>query len=366
MLYTAERKRGRRVISRLMVLAGLACLGAPSPSLAQDAARLAQARTPLKLDGVGSFYVGGRPVAQSPTEIGLYAGGSVIIDQMYVQYMLPAGPKKTPIVLVHGGVLSGKTYETTPDGRMGWYEYFTRKQHPTYVVDQVGRGRSGFDQAPYNRVRAREAPPASQGNIRRVATDIALVRFRVGSADGRPFPETQFPVEAAGELAKQTIPDLSDGSPSEELNVRALALLSQQLEGAVLVSHSQSGRFPLEAALRTPRTIRAVVSVEPPGCNATVYSDAQIAQLSRVPILIVFGDYLDAPQTMGIKWNEAYRDCMAFVARVRAANGNATLLHTPELGMRGNSHMLMQDRNNLQIADLILEWLDGHLPPAGR
>ncbi len=34
------------------------------------------------------------------------------------------------------------------------------------------------------------------------------------------------------------------------------------------------------------------------------------------------------------------------------------MLNPPERGIRGNSHMIMQDKNNLQIADLILQWID--------
>jgi hypothetical protein len=30
----------------------------------------------------------------------------------------------------------------------------------------------------------------------------------------------------------------------------------------------------------------------------------------------------------------------------------------PEHGMKGNSHMMMLDRNDLAIADVILGWLD--------
>ena len=34
------------------------------------------------------------------------------------------------------------------------------------------------------------------------------------------------------------------------------------------------------------------------------------------------------------------------------------MLAPPDRGIRGNSHMIMQDKNNLQIADLILKWID--------
>jgi hypothetical protein len=30
-------------------------------------------------------------------------------------------------------------------------------------------------------------------------------------------------------------------------------------------------------------------------------------------------------------------------------------------GVRGNSHMIMQDKNNLEIADLILRWIDARV-----
>ena len=41
------------------------------------------------------------------------------------------------------------------------------------------------------------------------------------------------------------------------------------------------------------------------------------------------------------------------------------MLNPPDRGIRGNSHMIMQDKNNLQIADLILQWIDEHVSSAG-
>ena len=45
------------------------------------------------------------------------------------------------------------------------------------------------------------------------------------------------------------------------------------------------------------------------------------------------------------------------IGRVKAAGGDAQMLNPPDRGIRGNSHMIMQDRNHLQIADLILQWI---------
>ena len=112
--------------------------------------------TPLVLKTQGSFFIGGEKVEQTQGELGdLGPGGHITVNQMYVRYMVPqGGDGNVPVVMVHGATLTGKSWETTPDGRMGWDEYFVRKGHPVYVPDQVGRGRSGFNQAAFNSARA--------------------------------------------------------------------------------------------------------------------------------------------------------------------------------------------------------------------
>jgi pimeloyl-ACP methyl ester carboxylesterase len=335
-------------------------VGVPMSADAQSFDNLRTTQSPLVLKALGSFYVGGRMVSQTAAEIGLYSSGPIVVDQMYVQYMIPQSGKKPAVVMIHGGTLSGKSYETTPDGRMGWYEYFARKGFPSYVVDQVGRARSGFNQGPFNDVRTGVAAPEAQPNLRRVASDIAWVRFRIGAVAGVKFGDTQFPVEAAGEFAKQAVPDLSQSLPPNDPNYSALSELAKDLKGAVLMGHSQAGRYPFETALLDPQGIKALIAIEPPGCKSNEYSAEQIAKLAKFPILIVFGDHLDTVQNVGPNWMPLFKDCEAFVARINGAKGNARMLHTVELGIHGNSHMLMQDKNNLQIADLTMKWIDQH------
>jgi pimeloyl-ACP methyl ester carboxylesterase len=325
---------------------------------AQNYADLQRPGSPLVLKALGSFFVGGRTITLTTDEIGVYLGGPVVVDQMYVQYMVPRGHPKPAVVMIHGSSLSGKSYETTPDGRMGWYEYFARQGYPSYVVDQVGRARSGFNQAPFNDVRAATAAPGSQPNLQDASTDIAWVRFRIGPTAGVKFDDTQFPVESIKQFAKQTVPDLSQSLPAQNPNYAALADLASSLKDAILIGHSQSGRFPFEAALLNPTGVKGLISIEPPGCNSSGYSDEQIARLARLPILIVFGDHLATPQRVGPSWQPFFEDCNAFIARVGSAKGNARMLHPPELGIHGNSHMIMQDRNNLQIAGLIVKWIE--------
>jgi len=38
--------------------------------------------------------------------------------------------------------------------------------------------------------------------------------------------------------------------------------------------------------------------------------------------------------------------------------GNVTVVHLPELGIRGNTHFAFSDLNNLEIADLLSTFLE--------
>ena len=126
------------------VLSGLAIaavLGVPGALTAQGLKDVKTPDKPLVLKAQGSFFVGGEKVEQTAGELGdLGPGGHITVNQMYVRYMVPqAGAGNVPVVMVHGATLTGKSWETTPDGRMGWDEYFVRNAHPVYVP---GPGRS--------------------------------------------------------------------------------------------------------------------------------------------------------------------------------------------------------------------------------
>jgi pimeloyl-ACP methyl ester carboxylesterase len=352
------------MVCRSTLLAGAVLAGvvaAPDGAAAQALSDLRTPDTPLVLKAQGSFFVGGEKVQQTEVELGsLGPGGHITVNQMYVRYMVPqGGDGNAPVVMVHGATLTGKSWETTPDGRMGWDEYFVRRGHPVYVPDQVGRGRSGFNQAAYNNARAGSAPAANQAAWLRFSDEGVWPNFRFGTKPGAPFPDSQFPMAAVDELSKQGVPDQNSGLPRPNPTLKALADLAGELKGAVLIGHSQSGSFPLEAALLNPAAAKALVLVEPGRCPDT-YTEQQIKTLATVPILVVFGDHRDNPTGLPTlpTWQARYEACQAMISRVKSAGGQAEMLAPPDRGIRGNSHMIMQDRNSLQIADLILRWID--------
>jgi pimeloyl-ACP methyl ester carboxylesterase len=358
------RRQHFSMLSRRGILAGVigaAVLGTAGDLTAQTLKDVQTPAAPLVLKAQGSFFVGGERVEQTQGELGnLGPGGHIAVNQMYVRYMVPqGGDGNLPVVMVHGATLTGKSWETTPDGRMGWDEYFVRKGHPVYVPDQVGRGRSGFNQAVFNNVRAGSTPSANQPVWLRFSDEGAWPNFRFGPKAGTAYPDSQFPVSAVDELAKQGVPDVSFGGvPTPNPTFKALSDLASQLNGAVLMGHSQSGSFPLAAALINPAATRGLVLVEPGSCPAT-YTPEQIATLATVPILVVFGDHRDTPTGIPTlpSWQTRFEACQALIGRLKSAGGQAEMLNPPDRGIRGNSHMIMQDKNHLQIADLILQWL---------
>jgi len=319
-------------------------------------------KKPLVLASQGSFFVGGESksvTASGPNPQAPAVTGDITVNQMYVQFQTPVGGNHTPIVMVHGCCLSSKTWETTPDGRMGWNEYFVRKGRPTYLADQVSRARSGFDGSRINAVRTGAVPPSQLPNILTASHQTAWAVFRFGPTFNTPFPDGQFPIEAVDELYKQMIPDLNSLLPIPNPTWTNMAALAVKLRGAVLIGHSESGFYPEQAALIDPTGVKGIVSIEMP-C-VTNLTSPQLSTLAKIPTLVMFGDHLGDVKGGVANWATSFESCQTFVKQVSDAGGDAQMMHLPKMGIKGNSHMLMQDRNNLQLADLILDWTDMHV-----
>src|SRR6202035_3716654 len=170
--------RSGGIMSRIPALALAA-------GLTMSASTISTAAEPIALRDMGSFHVGGRLVEISGKpvkEITFTAGGVAAkvdpngtyqVEQMYVQYFLPANERGAyPLLLWHGGGLTGVTYETTPDGREGWLNYFLRKGWSVYNSDAVERGRAGWAQY----------PDIFKGEPVFLTTANPFERFRIGAA----------------------------------------------------------------------------------------------------------------------------------------------------------------------------------------
>ncbi len=306
---------------------------------------------PVSIAAQGSFFIGGRDsVSDALSRMPGYARrGTLALDQVYVRYQIPARRRGPNLVLVHGCCLTGASWETTPDGRMGWDEYFVRGGYPTYVIDQAGRGRSATAINALNLVKDGQAPADRLPDVFAVGREDAWSIFRFGPRYPEPFPGQQFPVEAQDMLWKQMVPTW-EITRTPNATVPALRALVDRIGRTILVSHSQSGRFPFEVAALDPRGIAGIVALEPGACPSAT---DDMRMLTGIPVLVVFGDFVEQSP----RWAPRLTACRAFVAAARKAGADAELLELPRRGIHGNSHMLMQDRNSLVVADLLRRWM---------
>jgi pimeloyl-ACP methyl ester carboxylesterase len=308
---------------------------------------------PLVLADEGSFFVRGTNERSEFADMRGAApvAGTIRTGQMYVQFKIPAKSNSVPVILVHGANHSGVTYETTPDGREGWANYFVRSGFPVYVVDQAGRGRSGFNPTNINRAKAK-SDTSSMPTIPIATREAAWASYRLGPKYPEFWPDSRFPQAALDHYFSQAAP-MGDGTlPGVfgEHTVAGLVALLEKIGPAVVLVHSQSGAYGLAAARAKPDLVRALVSVE--GDCAPMSDDDTTKILNRVPLLSVWADHSVGNKARN--GDERRNGCSGSVATIAAKGGPAKFMLLPDLGIKGNSHMMMVETNNLQIADLIM------------
>ena len=375
---------------------------------------------PVTLEDQGSFFVGGvTKVSEYATVPGAPPGQptpartpqQITIGQMYVQFQIPARRSAPgwPVIMVHGSTHTGAALESTPDGREGWYPYFVRNGVATYVVDQSGRGRSGFDQsvlheadallAAGNRDAAAALLPAFQritdngayqawfGHLLPAGSTIATGKLiphgspedpQGGGTAEEPHVAPLFPLAAVDEYYKQLVPNAEatlpgsrcetcmpqDLSPANTWTPQNLATLVERLGGAIVATHSQSGimgHHMVRILKERGRLglVKGLITIEG-GCSFA-QSGLAAADFDAIPYLALKGDYTAASPP-----------CQESVDAINArrAQGQGTAhaeyMKLDERGMLGVTHMMMLDSNNLEIADLMLEWVGEHVPRAPR
>jgi pimeloyl-ACP methyl ester carboxylesterase len=316
---------------------------------------LAQAKKePVALRDFGSFHLGGRLIeitGQPIREVVFTPGGvpakvdpngKYQVEQMYVAYFLPQSRRgKLPLLLWHGGGLSGVTYETKPDGGEGWMHYFIRQGWDTYVSDAVERGRSGWTNT-------------FKGEPVFLPLGDPWERFRIGpvgswnedAAKRTTYPGTQFPTGAYDQFMRQAVPRWLT---TDDAIIAAYIELVDRICPCVVLVHSQSGSFGFKALEARPDKIKALVAIEP----ALAGDKNKVSTIKNTPVLFVIGDNAkDHP-----RWSRIRAGDVEYANALKAAGGSVEFVDLPDMGIKGNSHMMMMDKNSDQIAELINKWL---------
>jgi hypothetical protein len=339
---------------------------------AQDRRRRSE---PLTIQEQGSFAVGGTvitaPGTFDPIKQGAYnpagtdpAGQTLHGDHAYVFYQVPVNARKLPLVFWHGHGQSAKTWETTPDGREGFENIFLRRRFPVYLIDQPRRGRAARGIQPVTIT----ATPDEQ---------LWFGIFRIGAWPNF-YPGVQFSrdPEALNQFFRQMVPNTSPYDA--QVNIEAVSALFDKVGPGVLVTHSQSGGPGWRTAIKN-RNVRAVVSFEPGGDFPFPDGEAppliilggrevkppavplsEFMQLTKIPIIIYYGDNIpEKPSTNPgqEQWRVFLEVAKKWRDAVNRRGGNVTLVHLPEIGIRGNTHFPMSDLNNVEIANLMSRFL---------
>lgn len=333
---------------------------------------LLEAGEPIVIAAQGARPFGGRVVGDP-------AIASIRCDHGYVEYQIPPNPRRYPLVLTHGS--STKTWETTFDGREGFKNIFLRRGFSTYMTDLPRVGRAGQGCAP-----TVYEPQAN--NDQWSFTTWRLGTWLPGEPEPTFYPNVQFPKDdpdALDEFFRIQYPEFRE---PENLRVEtdALAVLLEEVGPSIVLSHSSSANRGWIVATKTDN-VAAIVAYEPgdyifpedempdaitradgtevvPGIAV---SRADFDKLTRMPIQIVWGDFipaeLDSKNVGPLLPLDNRRVNMVrsrlFAEAVNRNGGHAEVLMLPEIGIHGNTHFPMLDLNNLEIADLLSKFLEG-------
>src|SRR5687768_16023001 len=426
---------------RVRVFAAVIMLAVAGTAAAQTPQKKFMA-APVTIEDQGSFFIGGVTKVTDFAAVPFAPPGQpapatmpqqITIGQMYVQFQIPSrksGPG-WPVIMVHGSTHTGAALESTPDGREGWFPYFVRKGVSTYVVDQSGRGRSGFDQSVLHEAEARLASGDVKGaaelipNFGRITDNGAWTAWfghlvPAGSTvltgtliphgaanDPQPNPDSYkhvaplFPIDAVDETLasrtgaigpapngprapyaleyyKQLVPNAevtlpgsmcatcmpSTLSPANTWTPLNLALLVERLGGAIVATHSQSGimgHHMMRILKERGRLdlVKGLITVEG-GCSLPA-SGLTAADFDNIPYMALKGDYTATSQQC-----QETVDAINKRRAEKQGTAKADYLKLDDMGILGVTHMMMLDKKNLEIADIMLGWVNKHVPAAGK
>ncbi|WP_316739042.1 alpha/beta fold hydrolase [Pedobacter aquatilis] len=321
----------------------------------------------IPIKNQGSFAVGGSviknpgvfdPIKRTP-EGQTYHG-----DHAYINYQIPDKARKLPLIFWHGIGQFSKTWETTPDGRDGFQNIFLKRRFGVYLIDQPRRGNAG-----------RSNVPATINPIPDEQQWFGV--FRVGVWPNY-YPGVQFAKdeETLNQYFRQITPNIGDFDT--EVITSAIDNLFKKIGQGILVTHSHSGGFGWATAIKNPN-IKAIVSYEPGSgfvfpkgeAPASVASSAgpltpsevskdDFLKLTKIPIIIYYGDNIPQKQIAepgADGWRARLEMARLWRDMVNKYGGDVTVVHLPEIGIKGNTHFPFSDLNNLEIADLMSDFL---------
>jgi pimeloyl-ACP methyl ester carboxylesterase len=379
-------------------LCGLALFAAVSENAAPDSKNAA----PLSIQSEGYLFAGGK--------YSTVGGRQVMSGQLYAEFQIPSRQSHPyPVVMIHGGSQTGANFTQTPDGREGWAQYFLRQGYAVYIVDQPGRGKAAYQPDLYG-----QATKLDIENLEQRFT--ATERFNLWP---QAHLHTQWPGKGqAGDPVFDQFyaseePGIADFALVQSLNRDAIVALLEKIGPAILLTHSQSGPFGWLVADARPDLVKAILAVEP---NGPPFYDLQMVGapdwfrygaklrpwgITAVPLnyappakdasdlAIVQQEQSDAPEfakcwlqkeparqlpnlqklpILLVTSESSFRavDDHCTAKFLNQAGVHPTWTKLADIGIHGNGHMMMLEKNNLEIAGVMARWLDKTLAESAK
>jgi pimeloyl-ACP methyl ester carboxylesterase len=335
----------------------------------------------------GYFYVGGQYTGEP--------GKEIMQGQIYVEVLAPRDVRRPyPLVLIHGAAQTATNWMGTPDGRKGWAEYFVEQGYVVYMIDQPMRGRSAWH--------------PGDGATRMFTAQQEEFQFTANAVKGT-WPQakkhTQWPGEGPNKGQKgdpifdafyaTQVETVTSNELTQQRNKDAGAALLDKIGPAIVLTHSQSGAFGWLIGDARPQLVKAIIAIEPSGppFEATIigtgkarawgptdipitYDPSELAvereaepdgpglfvcwmqkpparrlvNLMRIPVMVMAAE---------ASYHQVYDHCTA--KYLNQAGVRTEYIRLQDKGIQGNGHMVMIEKNNLDIARLIDDWLQSNV-----
>jgi pimeloyl-ACP methyl ester carboxylesterase len=278
-------------------------------------------------------------------------------DHADVFYQVPPNAKPYSMVFLHGYGQSKRTWQTTADGREGFADIFLRNGYGVYLVDQPGRGSAGQTTKPIQI----SATPDDQ---------TWFTQFRIGQYpnfyDGVKFPKDSVSLDR---FFRMMTPNT--GNIDNETIANAMSAVFDKSGDGILFTHSAGGAPGWTTAIKNSR-VKAIVAIEPGGFafpegetpannrGGSGIPLEEFMKLTKIPIVVYYGDNIPEEETKAASqnfWRNVLATARQWAKVVNAHGGNATIVHLPEIGIKGNTHFMMSDLNNKEVAEVLVKWL---------
>ena len=349
----------------------------------------------------GHFYVGGKWTGKP--------GEEVMRGAMYVETWVPKRIRyKYPILCIQsGGGQTNVALLQTPDGRPGWAYDFVNRGYTVYMMDLPARGRSAYVPG----IDGDLLPPRSGPLMEEVWSN-----GRPPSSEKSSWPQakkqTQWPGEGPNkgkmgdpvfDYFAKTDTQSPTGKDLEKLTADDIVELVDLIhEPVILLLHSGVAPSGWLVADARPKLVKGIIAAEPlappienaergatgPGrawglTNIPVTYDPPIKEAAELqpvrqdrpdgPGLIpCFVQKEPAHKLINLRgipvldvagegsYHHPYSHCVA--KWLNQAGVKTTYVNLEDVGIRGNGHQFMSEKNSAEIANFFMDWLEKNVP----